>query len=312
MGAQRHKLGLVLVKELLKKNLQCNEWKIESAEKQQKLVNSINKFGQLKPVVIYKDRIIAGSKILKALESCGEEKVLVLQLVDELSESDILLATLVVNELNFDTDYLDIAFKHSQKFENMRDVQSLLPFTKEDVEKMKIIKDFDWESFSKKGQAEGQATLFDLPEEIPIETLPIEEEAPIATVTDEGGNTEEMQPSEEDNKLAIEIAVHNRHCYQGQYRTSCKYGHENCPAKPIDVTPKVEEKVVEKVVEKPPLPPIIPHVVFLNPNGQYERRHEEEFNHLYNYKEVKPEIVFTGTYSECQLFVIEKNKSKSL
>lgn len=29
-----------------------------------------------------------------------------------------------------------------------------------------------------------------------------------------------------------ESAVHLRHCYQGEYEDSCKYGEEDCPAKP--------------------------------------------------------------------------------
>lgn len=43
------------------------------------------------------------------------------------------------------------------------------------------------------------------------------------------------------------IGVHLRHCYQGENEDNCKYGDEDCPAKPL---PKPDTSLEEKVVDE--------------------------------------------------------------
>lgn len=41
--------------------------------------------------------------------------------------------------------------------------------------------------------------------------------------------------------------VHLRHCYQGEYKNGCKYGEDDCPAKPLE-EPKQES--LEEAAER--------------------------------------------------------------
>jgi hypothetical protein len=45
--------------------------------------------------------------------------------------------------------------------------------------------------------------------------------------------------------------VHIRHCYQGEYEDGCKYGENNCPAKPKETEQETLEEAAEKYVENP-------------------------------------------------------------
>jgi hypothetical protein len=40
--------------------------------------------------------------------------------------------------------------------------------------------------------------------------------------------------------------VHLRHCYQGEYEDGCKYGDNDCPAKPLE---KPKEETIEQAAE---------------------------------------------------------------
>ncbi|MFY8160828.1 MAG: hypothetical protein ACOVNU_05820 [Candidatus Kapaibacteriota bacterium] len=52
-------------------------------------------------------------------------------------------------------------------------------------------------------------------------------------------NTEEIIIPKEEPKHEYS-GVHLRHCYQGEYEDGCKYGEDDCPAKPLE-EPKQEE-----------------------------------------------------------------------
>lgn len=41
--------------------------------------------------------------------------------------------------------------------------------------------------------------------------------------------------------------VHLRHCYQGEYEDTCKYGEDDCPAKPLE---ELKQKTLEEAAEK--------------------------------------------------------------
>ena len=43
--------------------------------------------------------------------------------------------------------------------------------------------------------------------------------------------------------------VHLRHCYQGEYEDGCKYGEDDCPAKPLEPKQETLEEAAEKYVE---------------------------------------------------------------
>jgi hypothetical protein len=40
--------------------------------------------------------------------------------------------------------------------------------------------------------------------------------------------------------------VHLRHCYQGEYEDGCKYGEDDCPAKPLEPKQETLEEASEK------------------------------------------------------------------
>ena len=41
------------------------------------------------------------------------------------------------------------------------------------------------------------------------------------------------------------IGVHLSHCYQGEYEGYCKYGDDNCPAKPAEISAIVETRPMD-------------------------------------------------------------------
>ncbi len=54
-----------------------------------------------------------------------------------------------------------------------------------------------------------------------------------------------------------EKAQHMAHCYQGEYEATCKYGDENCPAKPTEKPEFDLNKVYQKELSKKELLRII-------------------------------------------------------
>jgi hypothetical protein len=44
--------------------------------------------------------------------------------------------------------------------------------------------------------------------------------------------------------------VHLRHCYQGEYEDGCKYGENDCPAKPVKPKQETIEEVAKRTYQK--------------------------------------------------------------
>jgi len=49
---------------------------------------------------------------------------------------------------------------------------------------------------------------------------------------------DELEAKQQQELFKGDAAVHKAHCYQGEYEDSCKYGENNCPAKPTQETVK--------------------------------------------------------------------------
>jgi hypothetical protein len=49
----------------------------------------------------------------------------------------------------------------------------------------------------------------------------------------------------------LETQIHLNHCYQSNYPMSCKYGDENCPAKPIYYASRTDEELEEMIKDVP-------------------------------------------------------------
>jgi len=165
METQKYRVEIVPVDELKPLLKNVNDYKIHSTEKLIKLQNNIRKYGQLKPVILCKDIIVSGSKVLKASIDAGLEEVLVYILKDDLDEKARTFISLSLNELHFDTDYLKIAFQYNKIFDNATEAISLLPFTPHDMEKMQMIKDHDWDEFMNRGSNTDQIDLFEVADE---------------------------------------------------------------------------------------------------------------------------------------------------
>jgi hypothetical protein len=162
METQKYRVEIISVDELKPLLGNSNDYKIHSIEKLHKLKNSISRYGQLKPVILCKDVIVSGSKVLMASIEAGLKEVMCYVLKDDLDEKARTFISLSLNELHFDTDYLKIAFQYNKIFDNAQEAISLLPFSPHDMEKMKMIKDHDWDEFMNRGSNSNQVDLFEV------------------------------------------------------------------------------------------------------------------------------------------------------
>jgi hypothetical protein len=90
--------------------------------------------------------------------------------------------------------------------------------------------------------------------------------------------------------------VHLRHCYQGEYEDGCKYGENDCPAKPLEPKQETLEEAAEKGYRfeaDPMMPDKREHQDFLRifkkgAKWQSERMYSEEIDLFIN--EIKTEF----------------------
>ena len=126
-----------------------------------KLMASIELYGQIQPILVKKINdnyeIINGSRIFDVMKQLQYDEYFCLEIEDELDICDI-----IVNELNFKTNYIELSEKLLSK--NIHELSRYLPYTGEQIEKIKSISSYDWSKIIRK-ENELQVSLFDSEDE---------------------------------------------------------------------------------------------------------------------------------------------------
>lgn len=122
-----------------------------------KLVSSITQFGQVMPILVKqhenKYQIVCGGKIYDAVTQVGMNEYFCVQISDPFDILDVL-----VNELNFKTNYIELSEKLLSR--NMSEIERFLPYTDEEIVKIKSIASYDWSKIISKAN-DIQISLFD-------------------------------------------------------------------------------------------------------------------------------------------------------
>ncbi len=155
MEQKRNKIQSLLLSEIQNFNLTYKE---KDLERLMMLEASMRKYGQLRPIIVTRSEgvlfAVEGKKILSVAKVLGWESVDAIEIEDNTAESHVLLS-IVLNELQFETNYIELS-KHISVIEENR---NLLPFTPIELDKLKSIADFDWNKLNKIDNPE-QISLF--------------------------------------------------------------------------------------------------------------------------------------------------------
>lgn len=126
-----------------------------------KLKNSLEYFGQLKPVICYEENgfyyVVEGHKMFQALCELQNENTEIFCCV--ISKNDSIKARMLLNELNFEPNY--VLLSELFKGIDIEEIKKHLPFSEEEIEKLKSIFNYDWEKLINKNQNINQINLFD-------------------------------------------------------------------------------------------------------------------------------------------------------
>jgi len=132
-----------------------DDFKITDEPLLEKLENVLKKFGQLQPIIVFKEndsyRLIDGTRIYLAALNLGWESLYAIEIPNNLNSEDIALIRVIFTQFKFDYDVIKlISFMHSfmEKY-SIADLEKLLPYSEEDLHSYKKLFDFDWNSFSK-------------------------------------------------------------------------------------------------------------------------------------------------------------------
>jgi hypothetical protein len=125
-----------------------------------KLKKSIQVLGQLRPLNVVKINeryhVVEGRKIFKALQELGVQ--LVHCNVHELTSDQIIHLRTVMNDLNFFSCHADLSTILNSSTQTTEELGNILPFTRDEIELLKKLLDFDWEGYN--SQDTNQQSLF--------------------------------------------------------------------------------------------------------------------------------------------------------
>lgn len=118
-----------------------------------KLWDSIKKYGQLRNIVVLKVKkeeyvLIEGFNILRCLKELKEQEVWA-KVVEIKQDYEALKLKVLLNDLNFPIDYVELAKTINEIRDNMpySDKLTDLPYTKAQIDKFRHIFNFDWDDF---------------------------------------------------------------------------------------------------------------------------------------------------------------------
>lgn len=132
-----------------------NDYKITESKLLVKLENLLKKYGQLTPILLWKDndslyKIIDGGRIYIAALSLGME-YLDAVIIDNIEDSiDADLLRIIYGQFKFDYDVIKlIELMHivMEKY-TISQLELLLPFTEEELNSYKNLFNFDWAQFA--------------------------------------------------------------------------------------------------------------------------------------------------------------------
>lgn len=157
---------LALTQDLIHENK--NEYKEFDSYIYHKLLTSVAIYGQVQLIVVKpkgdKYEIINGHKLYAAMKQLGYKEFISSVVTDDYDVLDIIL-----NELHFKTNYIELSERLLGK--DIDEIKRYLPFTENEIEKIKTIMSFDWGKLIKK-KDESQVSLFDLEQEEVVENEP--------------------------------------------------------------------------------------------------------------------------------------------
>lgn len=125
-----------------------------------RLKNSLQAFGQIKPINIYKrgEKMFCfeGKRILKALKELGHETI-ECNVFDFEFDNAAKVLHLILNETHFKKCDVEVG-KILQSIENPD--PSLIPFTQDEIDSFIKLLNFDWEEFERTKNINQQTDLF--------------------------------------------------------------------------------------------------------------------------------------------------------
>lgn len=267
-----------------------NQYRFFDTLNHERLKYSIKAFGQIRPIYVIgkgegRYECFEGRKILKAMYELGEKEIYAIEFEDNGSDAGHI--SMLMNELKFWRCDVDLALAlKSIKQKNF----NILPFNTEETKAFEDLLVFDWKTFAEKRAPEkvqpnlfGEFT-FEEPQEVKPEEKKVEEEKlnEIAPEDLQAAADKFDQITNPDN-LPTSFGVE-----ETEEDKKATDSHENCPEKP---TPK---------------PVMFPYVVIQDGAGVYHRYKKEEYN-----EDVAGfEVLYEGSFSDCQIFINEKTTTK--